>query len=146
MATTNRSYLSGATDDFNSLVKTTEIENLYIVSAGVIPPNTSELLGSERMLSLVAKLEEEWDMVLFDSPPLVAVTDATMISKEIDLIVMVVKSGGTDKGAFARTLLALQNVEAPLAGVVMNAVTSKNSYGSYHYYYQYYHYYGDNKS
>ena len=146
MATTNRSYLSGATDDFNSLVKTTEIENLYIVSAGVIPPNPSELLGSERMLSLVAKLEEEWDMVLFDSPPLVAVTDATMISKEIDLIVMVVKSGGTDKGAFARTLLALQNVEAPLAGVVMNAVTSKNSYGSYHYYYQYYHYYGDNKS
>jgi len=138
-------YLSGATDDFSSLVKATEIENLYCVSAGVIPPNPSELLGSERMLSLVAKLEEEWDMILFDSPPLVAVTDATMISKEIDRIVMVVKSGGTDKRAFNRTLLALQNVEAPLGGIVMNAVTSKNSYGSYYYYYQYYHYYSDSE-
>ena len=138
-------YLSGATDDFKSVIQETEIKNLYVVSAGVIPPNPSELLGSERMRSLVAKLEDEWDMVLFDSPPLVAVTDATMVSKEIDRIIMVVKSGGTDKGAFNRTLLALQNVEAPLGGVVMNAVTSKNSYGSYYYYYQYYHYYGDNK-
>ncbi len=139
-------YLSGATDDFNSLVKETDIKNLHVVSAGVIPPNPSELLGSERMVNLVTKLEEEWDMVLFDSPPLVAVTDATMVSKEIDRIVMVVKSGGTDRGAFNRTLLALQNVEAPLGGIVMNAVTSKNSYGSYYYYYQYYHYYGDQKS
>ena len=139
-------YLSGTVDDFNSLIQETEIKNLFVVSAGVIPPNPSELLGSERMRTLVAKLENEWDMVLFDSPPLVAVTDATMVSKEIDRIIMVVKSGGTDKGAFNRTLLALQNVEAPLGGVVMNAVTSKNSYGSYYYYYQYYHYYGDNKS
>jgi len=139
-------YLSGTTDDFNSVIQETDIKNLFIVSAGVIPPNPSELLGSERMRSLVAKMEEEWDMVLFDSPPLVAVTDATMISKEIDRIIMVVKSGGTDKGAFNRTLLALQNVEAPLGGVVLNAVTSKNSYGSYYYYYQYYHYNGDHKS
>ena len=139
-------YLSGATDDFNSVIQETEIKNLFVVSAGVIPPNPSELLGSERMRKLVSQLEAEWDMVLFDSPPLVAVTDATMVSKEIDRIIMVVKSGGTDKGAFNRTLLALQNVEAPLGGVVMNAVTSKNSYGSYYYYYQYYHYYGDNKS
>ena len=65
-----------------------------------------------------------------------------MISKEIDRIIMVVKFGGTDKGAFNRTLLSRQNVEATLV-VVMNAVTSKNSYGSYYYYYQYYHYYGD---
>jgi len=136
-------YLSGNTENFNDIVQKTEVDNLYIVSSGVIPPNPSELLGSERMLSLVTKLESEWDMILFDSPPLVAVTDATMISKEIDRIVMVVKVGGTDKGAFNRTLLALQNVEAPLGGIVMNAVTSRNSYGSYYYYYQYYHYYSD---
>ncbi|MCK5330381.1 MAG: polysaccharide biosynthesis tyrosine autokinase, partial [Candidatus Marinimicrobia bacterium] len=136
-------YLAGNIENFNDLVQETEVNNLYIVSSGVIPPNPSELLGSERMQALIAKLEEEWDMILFDSPPLVAVTDATMISKEIDRIVMVVKSGNTDKGAFNRTLLALQNVEAPMGGIVMNAVTSKNSYGSYYYYYQYYHYYSD---
>jgi tyrosine-protein kinase Etk/Wzc len=139
------SYLSGATDDFNSLIQETAIENLSLVTSGVLPPNPSELLGSKRMTDLVAQLEEEWDMVLFDSPPLVAVTDATMISKEIDQIVMVVKVGQTDKRAFDHTVASLRNVNAPLGGVILNAVTSKNSYGSYYYYYQYYHYYGTDK-
>ena len=137
-------YLSAATDDYNSLIQNCEINNLSIITAGIIPPNPSELLGSNRMTSLVNNLENEWDMVLFDSPPLVAVTDATMISKEIDQIVMVVKVGQTDKKAFSHTLTNLRNVGAPLGGIIMNAVTHKSSYGSYYYYYyyQYYHYYG----
>ena len=57
------------------------------------------------MANLVSKLEKDWDMVLFDSPPLVAVTDATMVSKEIDQIVMVVKAGHTDKTAFSYSKL-----------------------------------------
>jgi len=135
-------YLSGATDDFNSLIQKTAIENLSVVTSGIIPPNPSELLGSKRMSNLVAKLESEWDMILFDSPPLVAVTDATMVSKEIDQIIIVVKVGQTDKKAFSHTINSLRNVNAPLGGVILNAVTHKNSYGSYYYYYQYYHYYG----
>ena len=140
-------YLSGATDDYNSLVQDCEIDNLSVITAGIIPPNPSELLGSDRMTILVKQLENDWDMVLFDSPPLVAVTDATMISKEIDQIVMVVKVGQTDKKAFAHTLTNLYNVGAPLGGIIMNAVTHKSSYGSYYYYYyyQYYHYYGSDK-
>ncbi|MEE2765372.1 MAG: polysaccharide biosynthesis tyrosine autokinase, partial [Candidatus Neomarinimicrobiota bacterium] len=140
-------YLSAATDDYNSLIQNSEIENLSIITAGVIPPNPSELLGSDRMTNLVKQLENDWDIVLFDSPPLVAVTDATMISQEIDQIVMVVKVGQTDKKAFAHTLTNLRNVGAPLGGIIMNAVTHKSSYGSYYYYYyyQYYHYYGSNK-
>jgi tyrosine-protein kinase Etk/Wzc len=97
------------------------------------------------MTELVQKLENEWDMILFDSPPLVAVTDATMVSKAIDQIVMVVKVGQTDKKAFEHTINSLRNVNAPLGGVILNAVTHKNSYGSYYYYYQYYHYYGSDK-
>ncbi len=139
-------YLSGITDDFDSLVSPTTIDNLFVVSSGIIPPNPSELLGSKKMSKLVSKLEKEWDMVLFDSPPLVAVTDATMVSKEIDQIVMVVKAGHTDKTAFSHTVNSLRNVNAPLGGVILNAVTSKNSYGSYYYYYQYYHYYGNYNS
>lgn len=135
-------YLSGATDDFNSLIQNTLIDNLSVVTSGIIPPNPSELLGSKRMSDLVAKLESEWDMILFDSPPLVAVTDATMVSKEIDQIIIVVKVGQTDKKAFSHTINSLRNVNAPLGGVILNAVTHKNSYGSYYYYYQYYHYYG----
>ena len=140
-------YLSAATDNYNSLIQDCEIDNLSIITAGIIPPNPSELLGSARMTELVKQLENDWDMVLFDSPPLVAVTDATMISQEIDKIIMVVKVGQTDKKAFAHTLTNLRNVGAPLGGIIMNAVTHKSSYGSYYYYYyyQYYHYYGSDK-
>ena len=138
-------YLSGATDDFQALIQPTSIENLCVVPSGIIPPNPSELLGSKRMSDLLKRLEEEWDMILLDSPPLVAVTDATMVSKEIDQIVMVVKVGQTDKKAFDHTITSLRNVQAPLGGIILNAVTHKNSYGSYYYYYQYYHYYSSDK-
>ena len=136
-------YLSGQTDDYNSLIKDSGIENLYLMTSGLIPPNPSEMLGSKKCLEFVKLLESDWDMILFDSPPLVAVTDATMISKEIDSIVLVIKAGQTDKKAFHHTMANLKNIDAPLDGIVMNAVTSKSNYGSYYYYYyhQYYHYY-----
>ena len=134
-------YLAGATKNFSDLIQKTDIQNLFVVTSGIIPPNPSELLGSDKMALLIKKLEKEWDIVLFDSPPLVAVTDATMISKEIDKIVIVVKVGQTDKGAFSRTVELLNNVKAPIGGVVLNAVTQNSSYGSYYYYYQYYNYY-----
>ena len=139
-------YLSGQTSDYQSLVKKSEIENLSLMTSGLIPPNPSEMLGSDKMSKLINLLESEWDMVLFDSPPLVAVTDATMISKEIDSIILVIKAGQTDKKAFHHTMANLKNIEAPLDGIVMNAVTSKSNYGSYYYYYyhQYYHYYSSN--
>ena len=140
------SYLSGVEKDFKKLIQNTPIDNLSVVTSGIIPPNPSELLGSERMTNLIAKLESEWDMILFDSPPLVAVTDATMISKEIDQIIIVVKAGHTDSTAFNHTVTSLRNVNAPLGGIILNAVTSKNSYGSYYYYYQYYHYYGSEEN
>ena len=140
-------YLSGSVSDFNNIIQNTEIENLSAVPSGIIPPNPSELLGSRKMVDLIKNLEKQWDMILFDSPPLVAVTDATMVSKEIDRIIMVVKVGQTDKKAFNHTITSLSNVGAPLGGVILNAVTHKNSYGSYYYNYQYYHYYGnDNES
>ena len=140
-------YISGQTDSYNKLIKNTEIKNLFVMTSGLIPPNPSEILGSDNMLKLVKSLENDWDIVLFDSPPLVAVTDANMISKEIDRIVLVIKVGQTDKKAFHHTINNLKNIDAPLGGIIMNAVTNKSSYGSYYYYYyhQYYHYYGSDK-
>ena len=140
-------YLSGQTNDINELTTKTDIENLYTITSGVIPPNPSEMLGSKRMIKLVRELNENYEMVLFDSPPLVAVTDANMISKEIDCIVLVVKVGQTDKKAFHHTISNLKNIDAPLGGIIMNAVTNKSSYGSYYYYYyhQYYNYYGSDR-
>ncbi len=140
-------YLSGQTDDIFSLIKKSDIENLSTITSGIIPPNPSEMLGSQRMIDLVSELNNNFEMVLFDSPPLVAVTDANMIVKEIDRIVLVVKVGQTDKKAFYHTINNLKNIEAPLGGIIMNAVTNKSSYGSYYYYYyhQYYNYYGSDR-
>ena len=110
------------------------------MSAGNIPPNPSELLGSELMVKLVKGLEVDWDMILLDSPPLIAVTDVALISKEINGMVLVAHSGKTNKHGFKRSIIATENINVPLAGVVLNSVTSKNAYGSYYYYYQNYSY------
>ena len=140
-------FLAEQTNDISELVNETEIENLSVITSGIIPPNPSEMLGSKRMINFVKLLEEKWDMVLFDSPPLVAVTDANMISQEIDRIVLIVKVGQTDKKAFHHTINNLNHINAPIGGIIMNAVTNKSSYGSYYYYYyhQYYNYYGTDK-
>jgi len=114
---------------------------LFIITAGGLPPNPSELLGSDRMSKLVKQLELEWDMVLFDSPPIVAVTDASMISGEIDAIAMVVKAGHTDRSAVDRALDTIKNVNAPLIGIILNGANQETLAGKYSYYYSYYNYY-----
>jgi len=134
-------YLIGEIKDINSIIHQTKIENLFLVTAGGLPPNPSELLGSDGMGKLVDQLEHEWDMILFDSPPLVAVTDASMISAEIDAVAMVVKAGQTEKSAVDRALDTISNVKAPLIGVIMNGASQESLGGKYSYYYSYYQYY-----
>ena len=134
-------YLVGEVEDINAIIHPTKVENLFIVTAGGLPPNPSELLGSERMSALVDRLEQEWDMILFDSPPIVAVTDASMISGEIDAIAMVVKAGQTDRSAVDRALDTIRNVQAPLVGVILNGANPETLVGKYSYYYSYYNYY-----
>jgi capsular exopolysaccharide synthesis family protein len=133
-------YLVGEVEDFNSIIHETKVEKLNIITAGGLPPNPSELLGSDRMSKFVDKLEQEWDIILFDSPPIVAVTDSSMISAEIDALVMVVKAGQTDRAAVDRALDTIANVRSPLIGVVLNGANPETLAGKYSYYYSYYHY------
>jgi capsular exopolysaccharide synthesis family protein len=134
-------YLLGEIEDIDKIIRSVKVDNLFLISAGGLPPNPSELLGSDRMNALVDKLEQEWDMVLFDSPPLVAVTDATMMSGEIDAIAMVVKAGQTDRAAVDRAIDIVTNVNAPLIGVILNGASPETLSGKYSYYYSYYNYY-----
>lgn len=134
-------YLIGKVEDFSSIIHPTKIENLFVVTAGGLPPNPSELLGSDRMSNLVDQLEHDWEMILFDSPPLVAVTDASMVSAEIDGVAMVIKAGQTEKSAVDRALDTLSNVQAPLIGVILNGASQQSLGGKYSYYYSYYQYY-----
>jgi capsular exopolysaccharide synthesis family protein len=134
-------YLIGDVDDLGSLIHPTKIENLFLLTAGGLPPNPSELLGSASMSQLVDHLEHDWDVVLFDSPPIVAVTDASMISGEIDAIALVVKAGQTERSAVDRALDTIRNVKAPLIGAILNGASQESLGGKYAYYYSYYNYY-----
>lgn len=134
-------YLIGEINEFDSIIHKTQIENLFVVSAGAVPPNPSELLGSARMGRIIDELESKWDIVLFDSPPIVAVTDASMISNEIDAIALVVKAGSTDKAAVDRALDTINNVNAPLIGAILNSANPETLAGKYSYYYSYYNHY-----
>jgi len=91
------------------------------------------------MEDLIAILKEKFDLVLFDSPPVIAVTDAAVLSTKVDCVFLVVSSGQTNKEAIARATTLLENVKARVLGVVLNNVDYENNYGSS--YYQYYHYY-----
>jgi non-specific protein-tyrosine kinase len=103
-------------------LRDTGVEGLQLVSSGPLPPNPSELLGSRRMEEIIAALLERADVVLFDAPPVVAVTDAAVLATKVDGVLLVVNAGGT-KRDYARTAKArLEKVNANLLGAVLNNV------------------------
>jgi capsular exopolysaccharide synthesis family protein len=100
----------------------TGVEGLQLVSSGPLPPNPSELLGSRRMEEIIATLLERADVVLFDAPPVVAVTDAAVLATKVDGVLLVINAGGT-KRDYARAAKArLEKVNANLLGAVLNNV------------------------
>jgi polysaccharide chain length determinant protein (PEP-CTERM system associated) len=134
-------YLVGKSD-LDDIIKTTQIENLNIITTGILPPNPSEILSSKRMKQFIDELSQKYDYVFFDSPPIIAVTDALVLSPSLDGIVLVLRSEMTDKDAALRALELIENVNAKLLGSLLNDVSSSYMYGSYYYYYYYYYYYG----
>ncbi len=121
-------------------IKKTFIDNLNIITSGVLPPNPSELLGSTKMEELVSILKEKFDMVLFDSPPVIAVTDAAVLSTKVDCVFLVISSGQTNREAIIRATTLLENVKSRLLGAVLNNVDYESNYGSSYYYYYHYYY------
>jgi capsular exopolysaccharide synthesis family protein len=125
----------------STAVVATEVPNLFVLPSGQLPPNPSELLGSPRMREVIADARSEFDMVLFDSPPLLAVTDAAVLSSMIDGVVLIIRNQKTARAGAARALAQLRAVRAPVLGAVLNDVRAGGGYyGGYGYYY--YAYYG----
>jgi capsular exopolysaccharide synthesis family protein len=122
----------------NGYLQETEIENLRVLTCGEVPPNPSELLGSQRMGQLMTRLEDLADVVLFDSPPVLAVADATVLSKRVDGLVLVTEAGQTRRGAAQQAVLNLRQAGARMLGAVLNGVSQKGG-GYYYYYSSYYH-------
>ena len=128
---------------FDDIIKPTIIDNLYIITSGPLPPNPSELLSSEAMDEFLEEAKANFDLVLFDSPPIIAVTDAAILSTKVDGVITVVRAHQTERNAVRRAKDLLDNVNATIFGCLLNGVNADRAYGSYYYhYYHYYSYYG----
>ncbi|MCB0207894.1 MAG: polysaccharide biosynthesis tyrosine autokinase [Anaerolineae bacterium] len=134
--------LSGLTDllssnniDIDTQLKDTSIENLKIITSGPLPPNPSEILGSQKMMQMLQQLERIADVIIFDTPPVLAVTDALVLSKRVDGVIMVARSKKTRRDTLRESLERLNHVGAKLLGGILNGVSGKDK-GTH--YYQYY--------
>lgn len=113
--------------DLEGAISTTYIPNLEILTCGDIPPNPSELLNSKAMEKLMKKLEEMYDYVVYDSPPVLAVTDAQIIANRCNGVVLVIASGKTHKERALRAKELLAKAKSKILGVVINGVDSKKT-------------------
>ena len=130
-------YLSGDEPKLDDLINDIDVDNLFLMTAGNIPQFPSELLGSTKMKELIKKLKAKWDIILFDLPPLMAVTDAYVIVREVDQFLLVVRPGVTQKGALKRSMSYLSLGGIDTTGVVINQIDkSKVSKDEHFDYYQ----------
>lgn len=111
-----------------------EFDNLGIITSGPIPPNPSELIGSNRMRVFLDRLKEDYDYVLLDAPPVLLVTDPTVLAPVVDGVILVIQANKTEIEATKRAKEILTNLKANILGAVLNKVKEQRS-GYYYYYY-----------
>lgn len=130
--------LAQSNESLNMVVRRTNISKLFVITSGTLPPNPAELLGSQRFADVLALLEEHADYVVLDSPPLLAVTDATVLSQQVDATLLVVGKR-TRVPVVEESLRRLNSVNARIAGAAIYEPTSKVGY----YYKPAYYHYGE---
>ncbi len=129
-------YFIRTPEKMTGVVKKTRVNGLNIITSGSLPPNPSELLSSSKMQDVLSLLEKHFDMVLLDSPPLLAVTDALILAKSVNGVLLVVDPKKTKRGAIRQAIEQLQRLDTRLLGVVLNNIKVKRS--SYYYNRDYY--------
>jgi len=121
--------------DITKYIQRTEVPNLYLISKGDTPPNPSELLASDATMSMIADLEKIFDLIIFDGPPSLIVTDALILSRLVDSTIIVVEHNITKKDNLAKVKKDIENVGGKIAGVVINKVPKQGKkYESTYYY------------
>lgn len=120
-------------------VRATNVPNLSLLTSGKVPPNPAELLGSQRMQQLIEQLHEQAELIIFDAPPVLAVTDAQVLASQVSGVVMIIDSEQTTRATVARAVEALARINANLLGAVLNRmVRSARGYYQYDQYSAYY--------
>jgi capsular exopolysaccharide synthesis family protein len=120
------------------VVKTTDIANLYFLPCGPTPPNPAELLMTDRFKDALKQLQSRFDRILLDSPPILAVTDALVLAKHADGVILVMKAGSTTRDDVRRSARHLKGVDARVVGAILNELDIENrAYGYYSHYYAY---------
>lgn len=120
----------------DNVINKTKIANLDVITSGPLPPNPAEMLGSARMKNFIQEINSMYDIVLFDSPPVNSVADASILSTAVDGVVLVIAANSTEREAVLVAKQQLEKVKARILGVVLNKVEQKS--GGYYYYYYYY--------
>ncbi|UJL45826.1 CpsD/CapB family tyrosine-protein kinase [Virgibacillus sp. NKC19-16] len=125
-------YLVGG-DALTDVATPSDVDNLDIISCGPIPPNPSELLASKRMEKLMEEARQAYDIIIFDTPPVLAVADAQILSSMCDGAILVVRSKETEYEGANKAIESLQAVNAKILGTILNDRTKQDS--NYYYYY-----------
>ena len=119
---------------YEEYIQKTDVKNLFVIPRGMVPPNPSELLSSKRFVKIIKDLEEVFDQIILDCVPVNGLSDALVISKVADKVLIVSKYGKTDIADLENTKRSLENVGAKLAGVVINSVPkARSKYGNYYF-------------
>lgn len=137
------SVLSGKASIKEAITEWPDLPNLHIMTSGPVPPLPSELLGSRQMEELVEHLRSEYDFVLIDTPPVLAVTDASILARLADGAVLIIRYGAAQRHVVQRCIDMLDRSNAHLLGVVVNAVDFDAPEYSEYYGRKYYEYYGE---
>jgi protein-tyrosine kinase len=118
----------------DAIIPMKEIKDLYVLPSGILPPNPAELLGSQAMKELLEGVLEYFDMVLIDSPPVLAVTDAQVLSTITDGVLLVTAAGKVSRDQALKAKQSLEMVGANIVGVVLNQKKIERDQGYYYYY------------
>lgn len=123
---------------YEEIIHKSDLTNLYYITAGTIPPNPSELLSSEQMEDFLERLKLEFDLIVIDSPPIIAVTDSEILSRLVDATILVVSANNTEIELMRKAAELLTHERKSFIGAILNNFSYKSGYGSYYKYYYYY--------
>jgi capsular exopolysaccharide synthesis family protein len=130
-------YLFGQVP-LEDIIRPTGVDNLSFISAGTIPPNPSEMIESKAMQDFISGMRKIYDVVIFDSAPIIAVTDSEILASLVDATILVVSAEKTEYDMMGKAVELIKRGSSSFIGAVLNNFTYKSGYGSYYKYYYYY--------